>query len=172
MCCPGRASLTLCLRGLRALARAVRVPRCKSRCFNAKLQQAPPKTARGGGLVVFLYRRRGDGAASTFTAWDRARLPQAETWNGANTLGGLATPVPRFGSTGCAPESAHCHFRRSTSFTLLPETHLPTGRSPESWQFNMVSEPGCSGWVFPWVAIFWAQVIVILHCGPAPVLTQ
>ena len=117
MCCPGRASLTLCLRGLRAVARAVRVPRCKSRCFNAKLQQAPPKTARGGGLVVFLYRRRGDGAASTFTAWDRARLPQAETWNGANTLGGLATPVPRFGSTGCAPESAHCHFRRSTSFS-------------------------------------------------------
>ena len=63
MCCPDRASLILCIRSLRVVARAVRIPRCKSRCFNAKLQQAPPKTARGGGLVVFLHCRRRDDAS-------------------------------------------------------------------------------------------------------------
>ena len=127
MCCPGRASLTLCLRGLRAVARAVRVPRCKSRCFNAKLQQAPPKTARGGGLVVFLYRRRRDGASRCETVvhlscrWSQHVINERHCKSGSPVSLDMSTvhrtPVPRFGSTGCAPEPAHCHFRRSTSFS-------------------------------------------------------
>ena len=157
MCCPGRASLTLCIRGLRAVARAVRVPRCKSRCFNAKLQQAPPKTARGGGLVVFLYRRRRDGASRRETVvhlscrWSQHVINERHCKSGSPMSLDVSTvhrtPVPRFGSTGCAPEPAHCHFRRSTSLFAARDpsacwavsrrrAHPPgknRGRGDEAW---------------------------------------